>query len=360
MANRIGYSILFSIIIAGCVSQTLRLPQSVDQVYSKNKLQQGLLLAANNSILFSIPDSTLHEVEKIEIDLKCRTINGPVWDKQLSRYLSEFEKYPEILNKIHILEIKRGDKPQISIQKDLDGAVTASIEFVKIETQDKVDFKTHIPCAGQTSDYYGHYITKTDYDFPATHLLTETLKKLPDRLTIERLNFNNGFLNYLAERGAFLKFSHELSFEKYENKKFAFAEIMNLLSEQVKNSFHQYTNYWFQQISQKSKQAELFQMFALVADSGQKRGIKVEVESEQSRKTQGQMALTYLYTGYSLDENHLKLASLDDLNTCLKKFAESMATVSFRKPASVDKETYLRPGFSCADSSTMSMTQPPQ
>lgn len=359
MLRQIKAVLIASSFLVGCVSPTLRLPQNTAQVYPQAKIQQGLLLAANNSILFNIPDATLREIEKSEVDMKCRTVDGPVWDQQLSRYLAEFEKYPEILNKIHILEIKRGDVPRVTVQKDLDGAVTASIEFVKIESQGKIDYKTNLPCSGSISDYIGHYLTKTDFDFPPPHVFTETLKKLSDRPQVERLSFNNDFLNYLAERNAFLKFNHELSFEKYDSKKFAFVEMMDLLAQQVKKPFHQYLNYWFQQISQKSKQAELFQMFALVSDSDQKMGIKVDSENEQTRRAQGQLALTYLYMGYTVDENQLKFSSLDELNACLKTFAESMGTLSFRKPASIEKDNFLQPGFSCSNV-TVSATKPPQ
>lgn len=333
----------------GCITQPMRLPQSVGQVYSNTDIQQGLLMAAQNNILFNIPDSTIREVEKTEIDLKCRKIEDPFWAQQLGVYLNELKKRPELFTKFNVLEIKRGDTSQVQIQHDItDGAVTVVIEFAKIESRGKVTYQTNMPCSGSIAEYIGRDLVKTDFDFPAAVKLSEALQKLNDRPVVPRFQFSNLFLTYLAERGVIFKFNHELSFEKMNDKKFVMAEIMDRFGEETKAPFHKYINYWFKEISQKSAQAQLIQMFAVVPDKEQKAGVWVESEGERARRVFGQTDLTYIYTSYTTTEdNQVKVGSLKELDQCLQNFTSDMSGIKFRKPATTERESFLRPGYSC-------------
>ncbi|MBC7465043.1 MAG: hypothetical protein H7256_03550 [Bdellovibrio sp.] len=334
---------------AGCISRPMRLPQSVTQVYHNSDIQQGLLMAAQNNILFSIPDSTIREVEKTEIDLKCRKIEDPFWAQQLGVYLNELKKRPELFTKFNVLEIKRGDTAQVQVQHDItDGAITVVIEFAKIESRGKVTYQTNMPCSGSMAEYIGRDLIKTDFDFPSATKLSEALQKLNDRPAVPRFQFSNLFLSYLAERGVIFKFNHELSFEKMNDKKYVMAEIMDRFAEETKEPFHKYINYWFKEISQKSAQAQLIQMFAVVADKDQKSGVWVESEGERARRVLGQTDLTYIYTSYSTtDDNQVKVGSLKELDQCLQSFTTDMSGIKFRKPASTERESFLRPGYSC-------------
>ncbi|MFZ3230929.1 MAG: hypothetical protein WA160_12040 [Pseudobdellovibrio sp.] len=352
MAIRIVLSSIFLILSAttlvSCITTPIRLPQNVSQVYSNSEIQQSLLLAAQNNILFYIPEATVREVEKTEIDQKCRKIEEPFWAQKLSAYLNEFKKRPEFLTRFHILELKRGDTSQINIQKDLsDGAITLSIEYAKIESRGKVSYQTNLPCAGSIAEYVGRDLIKTDFDFPTTIMLAEALQKLSERPVVARFNFSNVFLTYLAERGVIFKFNHEFSFEKSNDKKFVMAEILNRFGEETKDPFHKYLNYWFKEISKKSTQAELIQMFAVIPDKEQKSGVRVESDGEQARRVLGQSDLTYLFTSYSAEDLVIKAVSLKELDQCLQNFTSDMNGIKFRKPAATEKESFLRPGYSC-------------
>lgn len=331
----------------GCISTPLRLPQTVSQVYKNSDIQQGLLLAAQNNILININENAIREVEKTVIDSKCRNIEDPFWAEKLSLYLNEFKKRPEFLNRFHILEIKRGDVSQVQIQKDLDGAVTLSIEFVKIESRGKVGYQTNLPCKGSIAEYIGRDLIKTDFDFPAPEQIAVVLQKLPDRSDVSRFKFSNSFLSYLAERGVIFKFNHEFSFEKTNDGKYVMAEILNNLAVETKDPFHKYINYWFKEISDKSTQAHLIQMFAVIPDKEPKSGIRVDSDGEQARRVLGQSDLTYIYTSYWTEENSVNVVSLKDLDQCLQTFTTDMSGVKLRKPAATEKESFLRPGYSC-------------
>lgn len=347
--------------LLGCASNTVRLPQTVSQVYKNTDVQQGLLLAAQNNILFSISDSTVREVEKTVIDSKCRDVELPFWADKLALYLNEFKKRPEYLTRFHILEIKRGDQAQVQIQKDLDGAVTLSIEYVKIESRGKVGYQTNLPCNGSMAEYIGRDLIKTDYDFPVTEQVTLALQNLPEKTDIGRFKFSNGFLSYLAERGVIFKFNHEFSFEKTNDGKFVMAEILNKFAGETKDPFHKYLNYWFKEISEKSTQAHLVQMFAVIPDKEAKSGVRVDSDGEQARRVLGQSDLTYIYTSYWTEENKVAMVSLKDLDECLETFTNEMSGVKLRKPANIEKGSFLRPGYSCVKSgATVKTDQPAQ
>jgi hypothetical protein len=330
-----------------CVTNYIRLPNSVSQVYTNSDIQQALLLAAQNNILIHIPEATTREFEKSEIDQNCRQIKEPLWSEKLSVYLNEFRKRTELLSRIHVIEIKRGDKAAAVIQRDLDGAVTLSIQFVKLENYGKVVFQTKLPCKASLAEYLGRDLVKTDYDFPEIDKLVLAVQQLPEKREIPRFQFNNDFLVYLAERGAVFKFTHEMSFEKTSQGKFIMADILNKLAAETKAPFHQHINYWIQQINEKSKQAQLIQMFGLVQDRQLKAGVKVDTRGELSQKMHCDSDLTYLYLTYNVENEMVNYVNLSQLEQCLQGFTKDMGGFKFRKPAATDRESYLKPGYTC-------------
>ncbi len=340
---------LFLVIaFSGCLSTPVRLPQSASQVYKNSDVQQGLLLAAQNNILFYIPEGTIREVEKSVVDQKCRQVEDPFWADKLTEYLSEFKKRPELLSRFHILEMKRGDISSVQVQKDLDGAVTLSIQFVKIESRGKISYTTNLPCKGSIAEYLGRELVKTDFDFPASEDVALALQKVSEKPDVPRFQFSNAFLSYLAERGVIFKFNHEMSFEKTNNGKFVMAEILNNFAKESSEPFHKYINYWFKQIAEKSTQAQLIQMFAVVSDRDPNSGVRVESEGEQARRVLGQSDLTYVYTSYWAENDTVNVVSLKELDECLQTFTTDMSGVRLRKPAATERDSFLRPGYTCS------------
>jgi hypothetical protein len=348
MANQIIRGVFLVVFLSSCVATQIRLPSSVQQVYKNENIQQLLLLAAQNNILFHIPDSTTREIEKTEIDQKCRQVEEPFWAERLLIYLNEFRKRPEFLTRIHIIELKRGDTPQVQVQKDLDGAVTLSIQFVKIESRGKVGIQTKLPCKNSVAEYLNSELIKTDYEFPTTENFNVTLQNLTERPNVPRFQFSNVFLSYLAERGVILKFNHEMSFEKTTKGHFVMAYVINQLGEETKKTFHQYVNYWFKQITEKSTQASLIQMFAILPDKEFKTGVRVESEGDRARRAIGESDLTYVFTSYNVENENVKFVGLKELDQCLQSFTTEMSGVKLRKPAATEPESYLRPGYSCS------------
>lgn len=353
MLIRILLSAVLIFYFGSCITQYARLPSSVGQVYTNQNVQQSLLLLAQNNILVHIPEETTREFEKKEIDLKCRQNQKPLWAEKLVVYINELRKRPELFSRFHVIELKRGDKSDVVIQKDLDGATTLSIQFVKLETYEKVMPQTKIPCSGSVVEYLGRDLIKTEYEFPKLEKLVLSLQAQPEKKDIPRFQFSNDFLIYLAERGVVLKFSHDLSFEKTAQGKFVMAELLNRLAEESKQPFHQYLNYWFKQINSESTQGRLIQLFGLIEDKELKAGIRVDLKSENGQKSFGESDMTYLFLSYNVDNNQVNSVSLQHLDKCLEDFTHQMNGIKFRKPAATnDKESYLRPGYTCTISST--------
>ncbi len=335
------------IFLGSCVGPLVRLPSSAQQVYGNSDIQQALLLVAQNNVLINIPEATTRDFEKSEIDQKCRETKDPLWSEKLSVYLNEFRKRPELLERFHIIEIKRGDSADIKVQKDLDGGVTLSVQFVKLENYAKVSFQTKLPCNGTIAEYLGRGLVRTDFDFPSVEKFVLALQSLPAKKVLPRFQFSSQFLSYLAERGALFKFTHEMSFEKTAQGKFVMVELLNKLAEDVKQPFHQHVNYWFKQINAQSTQAHLIQMFALLQDKELKAGVRVDLKSESSVKVAGDADLTYLYMTYNVENDSVNAVTLQQLEKCLEGFTENMSGLKLRKPAAQEKESYLRPGYSC-------------
>ena len=256
MLLRLLVLLSIGVFFASCIT-TFRLPTSVQQVYTNNQIQQGLLLAAQNNVLINIPEATTREFEKSEIDQSCRDTKEPLWSQKLGNYLNEFKKRPELLTKFHVIEMKRGDKAKVIIEKDLDGATTLSIQFVKREDYGKVSIQSKLPCKGSIAEYLGRELVKTNYDFPSVQNFVESLQNLPDKKELPRFQFATDFLSYLAERGAIFKFSHEMSFERTAQGKYVMVELLNKLASEVKVPQLEHVNFWFKQINTVSTQAHL-------------------------------------------------------------------------------------------------------
>jgi len=351
--------LLFNLVLAsfisiyGCVSQDLRLPATAGEVYKNTDLQQSLMMAAQNNNLFVISPDALTDLEKTEVDIKCRSFENPFWSEKLSVYLNYMRHHPEWFSRFHVLEIKKGDQAQVQMQKDLDGASVLSIQYVMTEVRGKVSYKTQIPCEGRLAESIGKDIIKTNFEFPTTEAFAKILTDSPDRARVERFQFANEFLMYLAERGAIFKFGHEQSFEKNSKGQYIMAMALNKMATEVSSKNMGYLNLWLKKINQNSRQAELIQMFGLVNDNEIKAGVKVDSQGEFARKTMGQPDLTYLYMTFKLEGDDVRVTSIDGFNRCLQAQAKDLGSDllgGFRNPAGKDDEirdSYLAPGFNC-------------
>ncbi len=318
----------------GCVGTQVRFPSSTDEIYSYGHLKQGLLMAAQNNVLFYIPDETLFEVEKTEIDARCSESQKPFWSEKMSVYLSMMQSNPEWFSRFHVLEIKKGDIPKASLENDLDGATVLSIQYGKTENRGKVTLKTSMPCeSGKLAEYLDKDIIKIQYEFPSNNEIKTVLKNAKHRKAVKRFEFSNQFISYLAERGFILKFNHGISFEKNAQNKFVFAEVQNRLSKEVKkNKNNKYVSLWMKILNDIRKTEDIIQMFSVENHTDLKAGVKF---SYSSKNDQLESSYPYLYMSYNVNNESIKLSSLDDLDRCLANIPNGSTTEFIRKPSSV-------------------------
>lgn len=337
--KKILFLVIAAVAVNGCVSQDIRIPSSLSEVYANTDIQEGLKLAASQNVLFMISPDTLTEFQKTEVDSKCYIHENPFWPEKLSVYLNMMRRRPELLSKFHVLEIKKGDSALAQIQKDLDGGSVLSIQYVMTESRGRVTFKSQLPCDGNLAELLGKDLVKTDFDFPSMEQVEKTLDLATERAETPRFKFRNSFITYLAERGAILKFNHEQSFEKNNQGQYILAEVMNKLSDDLQATKNLgYVDLWFRKINQNSKQAELIQMFSLINDKDINAGLKTDSHPNLARKNAANYDLTYLFVTYKSEGDEVVTPSLAGLNTCLKNQAKVLGSnflgTIFRTPAS--------------------------
>lgn len=338
--------VLMGLAQVGCVSSTLRFPSSTEEIYGYNHLKQNLLLAAQNNVLFHIPQDTLFETEKNEIDSRCKEVQKPFWTEKLSVYLNMMQTNPEWFNRFHVIEIKKGDAPKVVLENDLDGATILSIQYGKVESRGTVNLKTSMPCAnGRIAEYLGKEITKTQFEFPTVPDVRKVLSAAGTRKTVKRFEFSNQFISYLAERGFILKFNHEISFEKNTSNKFVFVEVLNKLSNELgKRKDNKHVNLWMKILNDARKSDEIIQMFSLENQKQLKSGLKFSVNETNSDS----QSYPYLYMSYNVDNEVITTSDITDLNECLAQIPNQKTNLFARQPTSevLNDNKYVK-DYSC-------------
>lgn len=331
----------------GCVSSTLRFPSSTDEIYGYNHLKQNLLLAAQNNVLFHIPQETLFATEKNEIDSRCKEVQKPFWTEKLSVYLNMMQTNPEWFTRFHVIEIKKGDAPKVVLENDLDGATILSIQYGKVESRGIVNLKTNMPCAkGRIAEYLGKEIIKTQFDFPTVPEVRKVLSTAGVRKTVKRFDFSNQFISYLAERGFILKFSHEISFEKNTANKFVFVEVLNKLSRELaQRKDNKHLNLWMKILNDARKSDEIIQMFSLENQKQLKSGLKFSFNENNSESE----SYPYLYMSYNVDNEVIATSDITDLNECLAQIPTQKTNLFARQPTSevLNDNKYVK-DYSCS------------
>lgn len=342
----------------GCVSSTLRFPSSADEIYGFNHLKQNLLLAAQNNVLFHIPQDTLFETEKNEIDSRCKEVQKPFWTEKLSVYLNMMQTNPEWFTRFHVIEIKKGDAPKVVLDQDLDGATILSIQYGKVESRGIVNLKTNMPCAnGRIAEYLGKEMTKTQFEFPTIPEVRKVLSAAAPRKTVKRFDFSNQFISYLAERGFILKFNHEISFEKNTANKFVFVEVLNKLSRELgQRKDNKHVNLWMKILNDARKSDEIIQMFSLENQKQLKSGLKFSMNENNSESE----SYPYLYMSYNVDNEVITTSDITDLNECLAQIPSQKTNLFARQPTSeiLNDNKYVK-DYSCTSIGSNSVESTP-
>lgn len=342
-----------------CSSSRVRVPASNNEnVYNPARIK-SLKMAADNGVLFIINDHVFRDLDREEVDTKCRRQSDPDWSEKLFSYLEVLDQHPAFYKKIHVIELRRGDVAKIDIQKDLDNLTYLAITYARSSKSEKITTSTELPCDAAPGEYRDRELTTVKLTWPEKNLIASLLSSLPERPTVERFNFDRQFLGFLAERNTILKFTQELGFEKTPDGRYALPEVLNRLGQELSKPQPEAPataniNYWMNEIARKSTQASSIQLFGIVKDIELSSGVRVETEGEFARKVLGYLDPTYIYLSYKIESGNYYTASIKDLETCLSSLTDVMSgSFNSRKPASEERNSFLRPGFSCRQNSEM-------
>lgn len=323
----------------GCQSSQLRSPSHVSFEFNAEKTQL-LTWAAQNKILFLLPDSTFEDVQLTQVQDSCKKLGEPAWSQAVLNTLSQLKKSPSLQNRVHVIEIKHGDSPKVEVTKDLDGVTYLVLSYAKVESKSKISDVSQIPCENKSSLYIGEELTQVSFDLPNQQMIAKTLKELPPRQTPERWKFSSDFLVHLAKKLTILKYTSELGFERAANGDFLLVQFLNEQAQAIKSSQFKSFDYWLAEITQRSHSGSYLKILALVQDKDLPVGVNI---SEKSR------GLAYPFLSYRPQDGSYKYTSLSQLNSCLEQlsFRYKRGLASIRPEYSTTPDSFLTPGHTC-------------
>lgn len=327
-------------VLFGCQSATnSRQPNSAKFEFDSTKVQL-LNWAAQNRILFQLPETTFSDVSVIQVQESCKTLKEPAWSQTVFSTLESLKKNVALQNKIHVIEIKRGETPKAEITKDLDGITYLILSYSMSEKKSIITNISQTPCESKTGQYLGEEVTQISFELPTNLMVTKVLKVLPARTNPDRWNFNNEFLKYLASKMTLLKFSAELGFEKAADGQFFLVQFLNDQAAAIRKNHFTAFDYWLSEITQRSHTGSYLKIMALVQDKQLSYGMST------AQNTRG---LAFPYLSYKSQEGKYTYTSMNQLNHCLEELSSryKRGLASIRSDFSTQADSFLYPGHIC-------------
>ncbi len=339
---KLSLAVWISVVVALCGCQSvhsLRQPSSVQYQYDLSKVNL-LKWAAQNRILFQIPDASFADVSATTLQDNCQVLREPAWSQAVFTTLETLKKNPAIQNKIHVVQIKKADKPGLSISKDLDGLTYLTVNYAQHEVQKPITNTSQIPCDDKANHHVGEMLTISTYELPTQAQLIKTVKELPTRSMPDRWKFNTAFLNRLAEQMTILRFSTDLGFERAADGKSFFVQFLKEQAQATKTQNLEAFKYWLNEIAQRSHAGSYLKIMALVPDKDLGYGMGVTADSK---------TLAYPFLSYTSQEGKFTYTSLNQLDHCLEKLSAryKRGLASIRSNYSTQPDTFLYPGYIC-------------
>lgn len=336
-------------LLVSCAGKTLRLPSSQPAVHYDAAKVALLKEAAENSVFLQISSEALRDVPQRQIGERCRKIGEPEWHDRyfdILRVLSTERAF----DRVHVIEIKRGDVADVEVSKDLDGLTYLNVLYAKTESRQVAEQLSDIPCADQGLDFLGRDVVSTRYDWPRRERIAAVLRELPERPRVERLSADPRFGVFLAEQMTVFRLTPEISFEKNPSGQSLIVSSFKSLGDQLaepKQLAH--VRYWMREITLRSKLGQSLKFFGLKKDSALGHGIQVDAPGEFARKMDGLFpSPTYLYLSYRTRNNDFNLTGMSDLDACLEKLTDiHRSPVSSMTAYDQDPASFLYPGHHC-------------
>lgn len=324
----------------GCQSKTgSRAPSNTQYEFDSSKVQL-LKWAAQNRIMFQIPETSFQDVASVQVQESCKKLKEPAWTETIFSTLEILKKNSSLQNKIHVIEVKKADAPKVEISKDLDGLTYAVLSYSMGEKKSTIIDVAQVPCENRTTLYLGEELTEKTFATPTTAAITKTIKELPVRTNPDRWNFNTDFLKHLATKMTILKFSPELGFERSADGQFFLVQFLNEQAQAIaKNQFTAF-DYWLTEIAQRSHSGSYLKIMALIQDKQLNYGMGSNQENH---------GLAYPFLSYKSQDGKYTYTSMGQLNSCLEelsmKYKRGLASI--RSDYSTQADSFLSPGHIC-------------
>ena len=324
----------------GCATSFLRMPASVSLNYDAEHVRL-LTSAAQEGILFQFDDEFLKDVPNAQISESCNHTDVEDWGGQFYSILKMFDREPDFFKKVHVIQLKRGDKPASDITRELDGTAYLILTYQKIQKRENITDEWKRKCDGFAPSRDQVVLTKMDW--PSSENIKKSLEKLPNKPDIARFSFDRSFLVYLAQRKTILRITPALSAEKsFPTMQPVLPQVMNQLAQQSRQARYKYIDYYLQEIDQKSRMGGQIKFFSILQDQRLERGISLDSVSRSIASSIAQpMTSTFLFISYRSHGGNYEYSSLQDLDQCLNLFNPVSAEISYRP------ERFLHPGYSC-------------
>lgn len=331
----------FSALLGCQLASGNREPNNVQFEFDAAKVQL-LRWAAQNRIMFQFPDATFADVSVIQTQDSCKTLKEPIWTQAVFTTLESLKKNPSLQNKIHVIEVKRGEMAKVETTKDLDGITYLVLNYSISEKKSMVTDASQLPCESKTTLNLGEEVTDISFVLPSETAITNVVRNLPTREFPERWKFNTEFLKHLADKMTLLRFSADLGFERSSDGQFFLVQFLNEQAKTItKNNFTAF-EYWLGEITQRSHSGSYLKIMALVPDKQLGFGMNTALNSK---------GLAYPFLSYKSQNGKYTYTTMNQLNRCLEELSSryKRGLASIRSDFSTQAETFLSPGHICHD-----------
>lgn len=341
---------LFVALVAACTTNPIsREPQSIAPNYNPMRIRL-LKAAAEHGVLFQISDSVIRDVPVKSVGERCRKTGEADWVEKVYSTLATLDRDPELFNKIHVIEFRRGDQSGAELSKDLDGAVSLVLLYRKRISQEPIRSLSDIPCSEGNMAMIGKDdVSVTSFEWPSATDITTALANQPPRPDVDRFKLDRRFMLWLADRMTLFRLTPEIAFEKTPTGTPLLVTAMARLSEEIGAVPSQPAlEYWMKEISIRSHLGAGVKFFGLNRDLQMSTGLHVDSVGKFARKMNGYVDPTYPYVSYRLENSSYVTGSLGDLGTCLKNFMSTYRSpLSSMSSYEMDPDSFLFPGHSC-------------
>ncbi|MFN8792669.1 MAG: hypothetical protein ACK5Y2_14545 [Bdellovibrionales bacterium] len=339
---KFAQSILLVALLAflqACQISPSRTPSSAKADFDSAKVNL-LKWAAKNRILFQIHNDAFEDVHQSSISNSCKRLASPAWTDVAYQTLETLKRYPDLQDRIHIVEVKRASEPGVATTRDLDGVTYLVVSYSKLEKKSLVAQREEIPCDEKSESLLNQELLRVSFDYPSEKAILKAVRELPKRDVPDRWKFKTQFLTYLAERQTIFRINPELTFERSPEGDSFLASFLNTQADLVAKQDFSTFDYWLHELSVRSHSGSYLKFFMLNKDKDLNFGMGSLPESR---------GLSYPFLTYKVQEGRYTYPTLTQLDRCLSelssRYRRSLASVNAE--ISTHPETFLSPGYTC-------------